>query len=538
VISLLIGSGVVAVADASTSSTSSTPAEGLPAGPLAHISAHPSSESVVSPISAGGSGNKTGTKPLTVEGNCTNPSGCADEVAIASSAQSTFTGAITSETGYQYEATWTATTTTSNDYALVLTALPATGGSNCNAYACSEQFIYFYNAGTAKLEIEQFYLADSSCFTPFTYVSGQGCVDTQTSSALSSSYDVSPGSLSGISLQGYSSSTADWVQVCYNSSCYKYSVSDYILMYQVWEQTLFNIAGDPHQSGSNPIAVFNGGTAVGLTDTAGSGSVSYTTTDAINEAVDFTIASQSSSGSTLTYTENNLPTIYSISTAGNSCQPSGCATYGMYCTAATSCSVTGTFATGALVILAYQLPSGTITAGDTIIDGSCSGYIICETMVASWSTINGEAVGLSYGYGTLLGGSSDTFTVSTTGSAGTIGIEVLEVLNGVAFFGGTPSAWQSYSGTSSGCATSTSICINSGLTPTDAVNLDFASIYAAPGYNGVSAGTYYSGSCATSNSARCVIYADDLSTSSATQFPATDAVSASYWGDGGWTWDL
>ena len=485
-------------------------------------------------------GNGTGPSPQTINGGC--GSSCPDAIAVDGSAQHSFTGAVTSESGYQWEDTYTTTSHKANDYEAVLSTQEyscSVGGGT----SCQEIWVYVYDAGTAYGEMEQWiYGVSGSCPTGFSSLGGGTCIAVAVTPNYGSAYDVAPGSLVGFSLEGYSSSTSDWIQVCYSSSCSsQQSTTDYVAAYNSWTEADFNIAGDPGVSGADTIAAFNAGTSLTLTETAGSGSVSASTGNFIVDALDMNPSSHSTSSSTLTYTENNLPSISSVTTSSSACLPTAtCSHFATYCTAATSCSVTATIATGDLVVMGFQAPSGTITAADSLINGNCAvggGYSSCEEMEWSSQTVNGEAFGISDGFGVALGG-SDTFTVSTTGTAGTIGIEVAETPNGIAYGDSIASAYQTYSGTSSGCASATSICINSVITPSDSVNLAFASIYAAPASGGVTTSSPYTADCATQNSARCMIWADDLSTSSATQFPATDAVSASYWGDAGWVWDV
>lgn len=499
---------------------------------------------IKSPFNGVGMGNETGPGPYTIQGNCV--SGCNDELTTTSSAQHTFTGAITSESGYQWEKTYTETNYATNDYALVL----STTQVSCSVYGgtqCAEQWFYLYQAGTAYLGIQQWIFGASSCTLPFQLVGG-ACIDAYQTSALGSGFAVGPGSLSGVSLQGYAASGGDWVKFCASSSSCtsQYSMTDYISIYNSWTKAAFNMAGDPSVSGANPIATFNAGTSVTVTDTAGSGTVGSATADFINEAVDFNIASASPSGSTLTYTENNLPNVFALSTSIGSCLPSAtCVAYANYCTGATSCSVKATVSTGDLVFVGFQAPSGTtVVASDTLIDFSCGTiYYTCQYFVNNpgYATVNGESSGLGWAFDTVVGGSTDTFTVTTSGTAGTIGIEVAQTNNGIAYIklSSTNYVSQTYSGTASGCASATHICINSGTTPTNSVNLAVASIYAYPASGGVTVNPPYLPFCGTQNAARCIIFASDLPTTSATQFPATDTATggASYWSDAGWVWN-
>jgi hypothetical protein len=467
-----------------------------------------------------------GPVSLTIDG-C---SGCPDEGASSGPYQSSFVGTVTSEAGYGWESTYTTATSASNEFAAILSSdkYPYTvlgGSSNTEGW---EQFIYATNANTAYIWIQDWLLFyGSSCPSGWSLQSGStNCYRNLGTTSVSV---ISPGSLSGISITGSASSSGDFVKLCVGSSCTSSTtVTDYIQLYNYWDLGVFNIYGNAGVSGNAPMAVFNLGTSLKITVTAPSGSSLSCSalTGFLTEGNDLYLNPSnpcSHSGNTITFTEGNTPSASLVGTH--------------YCTSATSCQIAGTVDYGDLLVLAIQIPAGTISVSDSVVS-LCTGV---SPECAPWTllvqdTLNGEDVDIVYGF-LAYGGGSDTITVSTTGGAGTIAIEAIEAQAGDAYTLSLPiSASGSYSnGSPTGCSsgTATFMCTNS-VSVQARPDIAVASFYAYPS-SGMTAGSGWTPAIGTTSNLRAAEYASYVYGS--INFPATNSQSATGWADvGGVFW--
>lgn len=452
---------------------------------------------------------------------------CPDYQARTSSAQTSFTGKFTAESGYSWEYTSSLGSTFGIDrYSAVLSSnqysytYPPTG----KIATAWEQFIFQedYNVVTIMFVEEWLLSYPGSCPSGWSTSSSGGgysnCFQNLPSGGgFDIPYTVYPDNLAGLSVKGQASSSGDTITFCLpsnvdNGHCFSSTVSDLLQLYNHWTSAEFNALGY-----ANDEAVFNPGVSLTIQTTSGGGTVScfQAQPGLTAESNDLNLATCSPSGSTITFSENNVPSVTNVAAK--------------YCLTSTTCQVSGTIVAGDLIIVAVQVPGGTLTMSDNVITS--------WTMDQESSTTSGEDVAIFHGFqaqAPSTGGSgtgSDTFTISTTGAAGTMSIEVIEVPAGIAYTHVYP-AWGEYdNGIVQQCPSGTSTAICTYTVAPNYPNIAIASIYATPGYNSITPGSGFTAVIGTWNPAGAAEYATNISPS--TNFPAANNVAATHWADAG-----
>src|SRR5579863_3512238 len=299
--------------------------------------------------------------------NATIGQGYPDIAASASTAQSLYTGTITSESGAYHESTITDSGNAASAYTLVLSSntysFTSLGGCSCTL--AWEQFVFENIALNLNVQVEQWLLSyrqgGYSCPSGFSNSGTYDCL-ARTAQGVSS---LSFLNLQSTTVTGSASSSQDYTKYCpQGSNCTTLYATDHLQLYNHWTKADFNVYGDPLVTGYYPTAAFTMWTSLSIKISSGT-TLSCATIGGgfINEGNDFTYGACTPGSNSISFSEDTNLAIHLMGYT--------------YCTSTTSCTLStssnlaGTsccsFPIGATVVVAVQVPHGTITVSDLVI---------------------------------------------------------------------------------------------------------------------------------------------------------------------------